>query len=85
MARIEESGELIINMNLSQFTIGKACLGENKIYLGKLDKKGRTWLHKKDITSEFLHVMIGYIGENQMMPVESGGVVKYEITCKKVS
>lgn len=41
-------------MNLSQFTIGQAILDENKIYLGKLDKKGRTWLAKKDITNEFL-------------------------------
>ena len=72
-------------MNLSQFTIGTACLDENKIYLGKLDKKGRKWLAKKDITNEFLHVMIGYIGENKMMPVVSNGVTKYEITCKKVS
>ncbi len=71
-------------MNLSQFTIGQACLDENKIYLGKLDKKGRTWLHKKDITNEFLHLMISYIGENKMMPVVSNGVTKYEIICKKV-
>lgn len=71
-------------MNLTQFTIGPACLDEGKIYLGKLDKKGRTWLHKKDITNEFLHIMISYIGENKMMPVVSDGVVKYEITCKKI-
>lgn len=71
-------------MNLSQFTIGQACLDENKIYLGKLDKKGLTWLAKKDITNEFLHLMISYIGENKMMPVVSNGVTKYEITCKKI-
>jgi hypothetical protein len=71
-------------MNLSQFTIGQASLDENKIYLGKLDKRGRTWLHKKDVTNEFLHLMISYIGENKMMPVVSNGVTKYEITCKKI-
>lgn len=71
-------------MNLDQFTIGQACLDEGKIYLGKLDKKGRIWLHKKDITQEFLCLMISYIGENKMMPVVSNGVTKYEITCKKI-
>ena len=71
-------------MNLDQFTIGQACLDENKVYLGKLDKKRRTWLHKKDITHEFLSLMISYIGENKMMPVVSDGVTKYEITCKKI-
>ena len=71
-------------MNLDQFTIGQACFDENKVYLGKLDKKRRTWLHKKDITQEFLSLMISYIGENKMMPVVSNGVTKYEITCKKI-
>lgn len=71
-------------MDLSQFAIGQASLEPNKVFLGKLDKKRRTWLHKKDITDEFLHLMISYIGENKMMPVESGGVVKYQITCKKI-
>ena len=72
-------------MNLDQFAIGQACLDENKVYLGKLDKKRRTWLHKKDITQEFLCLMISYIGENKMMPITSNGVTKYEITCKKIN
>lgn len=71
-------------MNLSQFTIGKACLDEEKIYLGKLDKKGRTWLHKKDITQEFMELMIGYIGENKIMDIHGSEGSHYELTCKKI-
>lgn len=71
-------------MNLSQFTIGKACLDEEKIYLGKLDKKGRTWLHKKDITQEFMELMIGYIGENKIMDIHGDEGSHYELTCKKI-
>ena len=71
-------------MNLSQFTIGNSCLGEDKIYLGKLDKKGRTWLHKKDITQEFYKTMIGWIGENCARDLIGSGGTKYEIICKLV-
>lgn len=72
-------------MNLDQFTIGPACLDENKVYLGKLDKKGRTWLHKKDITQQFVNVMISYIGENMEIDfVDKKDGSKYIISCKKI-
>lgn len=71
-------------MNLSQFTIGKACLSE-AIYLGKLSKNGKTWLHKKDITQEFIKTMIDYVGENKIMDIsDDKGKPLYEITVKKV-
>lgn len=71
-------------MNLDQFTIGKACLDENKIYLGKLDKKRRIWLHKKDVTQEFMELMLDYIGINQIMDFKGSEGSHYELTCKKL-
>ena len=71
-------------MDLTQFTIGKACFDENKVYLGKLDKKGRTWLHKKDITDTFLHLMVSYVGEDKSLEIFANGKPKYKITVEKV-
>jgi hypothetical protein len=72
-------------MNLTQFTIGTASLSEGKIFLGKLDKNRRTWLHKKDVTQEFMELMIGFIGENKIMDIHGNEGSHYEITCKKIS
>lgn len=71
-------------MDLSQFTIGKARLDENKIYLGKLDKKGRIWLHKKDVTQEFMQLMLDYIGVNKAIDFRGSEGSHYELTCKKL-
>lgn len=71
-------------MDLTQFTIGKACLSET-IYLGKLSKDKKTWLSKKDITSEFIQLMINYVGENKILDIaDSKGNPAYEISVKKV-
>lgn len=70
-------------INLSQFTIGPATLSD-KIYLGKLDKKGRTWLAKKDITSDFLHVMLDYVGVDKTLTVNGSEGSVYEVTVAKI-
>ena len=70
-------------MNLDNFKIGKACLTD-AVFLGKVSKDGKTWLHKKDITSEFLATIIDYVGENIELTVTGrNSKDKYTITVKK--
>lgn len=73
-------------MDLSNFTIGSSCLDESKIYLGKLSKDRKTWLHKKDITAEFISTIIDYVGENKVRDItDKSGKKLYEITVKKIN
>lgn len=72
-----------MSTRLQNYTIGKATLSD-QIFLGKLDKKGRTWLDKKDITSLFIEVMLSYVGVDQTLTVNGSEGSVYEITVEKI-
>lgn len=71
-------------MDLSNFTIGKS-FHRREVYLGKLSKDGKRWLSRKEITNEFLELVIDYIGEDQIVDIsDENGQKLYEISVKKL-
>lgn len=71
-------------MNLDNFTIGKSHR-QGVVYLGNLSKDRKRWLSRKEITNEFLELVIDYIGENQIMDIsDEDGQKLYEISVKKL-
>lgn len=49
--------------DLSNFHIGNSYLDTGKVFLGKVNKKGDCYLDKKDITQEFIRVMLKYLDD----------------------
>ena len=56
---------------LEDYTIGVGALGN--VYLGKLNKKGNLWLHKKDVTSEFIGCIVQKYGPSHVSEVITDG------------
>jgi len=72
-------------MDLTNFTIGKSHR-EGPVFLGKLSKDRKRWLSRKEITDEFLELIIAYVGEDRTIDIEDGSGKKlYEITVKKIN
>lgn len=62
--------------DLSNFHISNSYLDTGKVYLGKVNKKGNCYLDKKDITQEFIKVMLGYLKQfNNSLELKEGNRV----------
>jgi hypothetical protein len=61
--------------------LGKGSLTDN-IYIGTLNKAKTHWIHKKDITNNFLQVVLERF--NGYEEILSDGKKKYKIRCEEV-
>jgi len=62
--------------------LGKGCLSDN-IYIGKLNKDKTEWLSKRDITNNFLQVVIERWNGYQEEIIDGNGK-KYLISCREI-
>jgi hypothetical protein len=44
--------------------------GIARVYAGVLSKSGRVWLHKSDVTSEFLAAVVRFVGVGNEMVID---------------
>lgn len=61
--------------------LGKGSLTD-RVYVGTLNKAKNHWIHKRDITSDFLQVVIERF--NGYEEIITDGVKQYKITCEEV-
>ena len=54
------------------------------VYAGRLNKKGDTWIYKKDITEDFLRCCVDYFDPGTENTLSVDGEPTYIITVKKV-
>lgn len=67
---------------MSKYNIGYSALSSN-VYIGKLNKKGDTWLEKECVSDEFDVIAIQrYIKEPFEVELENGK--KYVISVKEI-
>jgi len=68
-------------MILQNIKLAKSALTDN-IYVGYVDKTGKGWKDKKDVTDEFISCVIArWAGFKETLTSSDGDV--YEITVKK--
>lgn len=61
--------------------LGKGSLTD-KVYVGTLNKAKDRWIHKRDITSDFLRVVIERF--NGYEEIITDGIKNYKIRCEEV-
>jgi len=65
------------------FILGKGVL--DNIYLGKLNKTKTMWLNKRDITNNFLQVVLErFYNEDDETIITSNSGKKYVLTCREI-
>lgn len=68
---------------LNEIRIGHASLSD-KIYAGVLSKDKRTWLHKIDVTNDFISAVLGrWNGKREILEDENGR--KFEIAIRELN